>query len=107
MIWKPSSTRWLNNLLAHTPEGTAFRVTVTPVRTGGGTLTIEDDGPGWPVDRDVLERGESGGNSTGLGLDIVRTTTEASGGAVTLGASPSGGARLVARFGPPPAGAGD
>jgi signal transduction histidine kinase len=91
----------LNNLLAHTPEGTSFRVQVTPSPSGGGTLVVEDDGPGWPTDRAVLERGQSGGESTGLGLDIVRATAESSGGSVQLGTSPSGGARLEATFGPP------
>jgi signal transduction histidine kinase len=91
----------LNNLLAHTPEGTAFHVRVTADPEGGGSLVVEDDGPGWPADRDMLVRGASGGESTGLGLDIVRSTAEGSGGSVVLGAAPSGGARLEAVFGPP------
>jgi signal transduction histidine kinase len=91
----------LGNVFAHTEPGVAFRVAVTPGERGrGGVLVIEDDGTGWP-DRSVLERGESGGGSTGLGLDIVRRTATASGGSIALASSASGGALLTVTFGPP------
>jgi signal transduction histidine kinase len=48
-----------------------------------------------------MARGESRGGSTGLGLDIARHTATASGGDVRLGQSPSGGARVAMRLGPP------
>ena len=96
----------LGNVLAHTPDGVAFSVTVHAGRTdgpsGGGMLVVEDDGPGLPT-ADVTERGTSHGGSTGLGLDIVKRTSEASGGGIELGSSASGGARITARFGPPAA----
>jgi signal transduction histidine kinase len=91
----------LGNVFAHTDPGVAFRVSVTPgERERGGVLVIEDDGGGWS-DHAVLERGESGGGSTGLGLDIVRRTAAASGGSITLASGSSGGARLTVTFGPP------
>ncbi|MCB2224892.1 MAG: HAMP domain-containing histidine kinase [Actinobacteria bacterium] len=87
----------LENVFAHTPPGTAYRVTVTP-GTGEGTLVVEDDGPGFPG-HGVLARGASGAGSTGLGLDIIRRAAERSGGRLTLGTGPGGGARVEAAFG--------
>lgn len=91
----------LGNVIAHTPEGTAFTVTVMAPDGDGPTLVLDDEGPGFPEGRDLLARGESGGGSSGLGLDIVRTTAERSGGGVELGRSPGGGARIRVTFGPP------
>jgi signal transduction histidine kinase len=85
----------LGNVFAHTPEGTNFRVWLSDGVEA--VLVVEDDGPGVPVGAD--ERGASGGDSTGLGIDIIRRTAERSGGSLTLGTAGSGGARLVARFG--------
>lgn len=100
----------LGNIFAHTPEGVGFRVYVEPVASdgdggpNGGRLVVEDDGPGLP-DADVFERGESFGGSTGLGLDIVRRTAEASGGGIEIAPVESGnddaGTRLVITFGAP------
>jgi signal transduction histidine kinase len=90
----------LGNVFAHTSDGVGLRVRVEQRPGGGGRLTVEDDGPGFP-DLDVMERGRSVGGSTGLGLDIVRRTAEASGGRVTVGAAAGGGALVLAEFGPP------
>jgi signal transduction histidine kinase len=88
----------VENVIAHTPEGTAFAVTLAP--TGAGArLTISDDGPGLPPD--AAERGRSDRGSSGLGLDIARRCAEASGGRMELGASPSGGASVTLELGPP------
>jgi signal transduction histidine kinase len=90
----------IGNVFSHTPDGTPFAVSLAPLHGGGALLAVEDQGPGLGT-VDVLARGESRGGSTGLGLDIARSTAAASGGDVRLGASPSGGARVTMRLGPP------
>src|SRR5262249_19682594 len=45
-------------------------------------------------------RGASGRGSTGLGLDIARRIAEASGGSLTIGRSPRGGAAVTLALGP-------
>ncbi|GLW08561.1 two-component sensor histidine kinase [Microtetraspora sp. NBRC 13810] len=82
----------LGNVFAHTPEGVALTVRLSP----GVLLEILDEGPGFPAGR--LERGSSGAGSTGLGLDIARRTAESAGGTLTLGRGPDGGARVTLTF---------
>ena len=64
-------------------------------------LVVEDTGPGI-ADPALLDRGRSGGASTGLGLDIVRRTAEAAGGRLDLAAARPSGLRAVVWLGPPP-----
>lgn len=87
----------IGNVFTHTPDGTPVRVTV-----GGDpdtvTITVADEGQGWPPHVRVADRGTSAGaRSTGLGLDIVRRAAETGGGSLHLAAGPRGGAeaRLV------------
>lgn len=90
----------LGNVFAHTPAGTAFAVRLVAGMEGGrdgATLTVSDDGSGF-VTGEPLSRGTSGAASTGLGLDIVRRTAEASGGSVAVSSEP--GARIVVGLGP-------
>jgi signal transduction histidine kinase len=89
----------LGNVFAHTPEGTALAVRLTGQYGGGGRLVVADEGPGIPAA--AVERGHSGTGSTGLGLDIVRRTARDSGGTVTIGRAPAGGALVTVEFGPP------
>ena len=68
----------LGNVFAHTPDGTPFGVRLVAAPAGGAVLTIADQGPGLPGG--LERRGVSGGDSTGLGLDIARRAALASGG---------------------------
>jgi signal transduction histidine kinase len=88
----------LENVFAHTPEGAAFGVRLTARASGGAWLTVADDGPGFAGD--YAARGTSGGGSTGLGLDIARRIADASGGSLTIGRSPRGGAAITLALGP-------
>ncbi len=90
----------LENVFAHTPAGAGFIVRLTGQTGGGAHLLIADDGPGF-ADASIAQRGISNGGSTGLGLDIVRRTAEASGGTLSLARSPAGGAAVIVELGPP------
>ena len=90
----------LGNVFAHTPDGAAFAVRLTPRPAGGAQLLVADAGPGLPPGADVLRRGASGGGSTGLGLDIARRTAEQAGGALHLGRSATGGLAVTVDLGP-------
>ena len=90
-MWPSAVDALLENVIAHTPEGTAF--TFGHPTATGATLEIADDGPGLPPD--AVERGRSDRGSSGLGLDIARRCAEAAGGTLTLGSSPSGGALVT------------
>ena len=69
----------LGNVFAHTAPGIGYRVLLRVQSGGNAELTVADDGPGI-TNPSLLERGESGGDSTGLGADIVRRTAETAGG---------------------------
>ena len=78
--WEAMLDALLGNVFAHTPAGTAYRIGLS-ASGGFAELLVSDEGPGI-TDPSLLERGMSGGESTGLGADIVRRTAEAAGGAV-------------------------
>jgi signal transduction histidine kinase len=88
----------LGNVFSHTPDGTAFAVAVRPRAAGGAELTVSDTGLG--TEPAAVERGTSGGGSTGLGLDIARRTAEASGGELRIASSPAG-TSVTLELGPP------
>jgi signal transduction histidine kinase len=88
----------LENVFAHTPEGAAFGVRLSARANGGAWLTVADDGPGFGGD--YAARGTSGAGSTGLGLDIARRIAESSGGSLTIGRAPRGGAAITVALGP-------
>jgi signal transduction histidine kinase len=87
----------LENVFAHTPDGTPMRITVAAARGGGAVVEVSDDGPGFGPGAAV--RGHSNAGSTGLGVDIVRRAAESSGGRLELGSADSGGARVVVHLG--------
>jgi signal transduction histidine kinase len=87
----------LENVLSHTPEGTPMAVSVE-IGERVVSISVEDAGPGF-IDTSVVGRGISSGDSTGLGLDIVRRAVEASDGSMTIGESPIlGGASVVLKL---------
>jgi signal transduction histidine kinase len=90
----------LGNVLAHTPAGTPLAVTVRARAGGGAEVDVADTGPGLPSAEAALERGHSGGGSTGLGLDIARRTAERSGGRLRVSPSPRGTC-VTLELGPP------
>ena len=90
----------LENVFAHTPEGTGFSVRVSRRAGGGAWVVISDAGPGFG-DPDAARRGRSSAGSTGLGLDIAQRISEGSGGSLTVGPSASGGGAVTVGFGPP------
>ncbi|GLY97836.1 HAMP domain-containing sensor histidine kinase [Actinoplanes sp. NBRC 103695] len=85
----------LGNVFAHTPEGVAFRLSVSP-----GGVYLDDAGPGIADPATAMQRGVSGAGSSGLGLDIVRRVAEQTGGRLAIGRSPLGGARVAMLLGP-------
>ena len=86
------------NVFSHTPDGTAYRVGVD--RDGSDiVVAVEDAGPGI-TDPAAIERGRSGAGSSGLGLDIARSSAEAAGGRLEVGPSPLGGAKVALRLPP-------
>ncbi|MCN0179544.1 sensor histidine kinase [Salinispora arenicola] len=80
----------LGNVFAHTPEGSAFQVTVSP-----DALVVDDAGPGIVDPAAAVRRGASGAGSTGLGLDIVQRIAIAAGGRLHIGTGSLGGARVA------------
>ena len=96
----------VSNAVKFSPGGTTVVVTVRP-DGGTGVLDVEDEGPGiTEVDRSRLfakfarlsARPTGGESSTGLGLSIVKTLTEAMGGTVSLESPPGRGARFRVRL---------
>jgi signal transduction histidine kinase len=87
-----------DNVFAHTPDGSGVWVAVLAAN-GSACLVLDDDGPGFR-DISVINRGVSGGRSSGLGLDIVHRTMADAGGTLGLFNRPEGGARIELRFPP-------
>jgi len=55
----------LENVFAHTPDGTAFEVRLSQRAGGGAWLAVSDSGAGFSLPYPA-ERGHSSGGSTGL-----------------------------------------
>ncbi|WP_299930200.1 HAMP domain-containing sensor histidine kinase [uncultured Nocardioides sp.] len=75
----------VDNVFAHTPEGTALRVELRHA-DDRVLLKVSDSGPGFGRDR--VERP----GTSGLGLDIATRTAAGAGGSLRTGGSPQGGA---------------
>ncbi len=90
------------NAVRHAPGDTTITVSVRRV-DDHALITVDDQGSGIPTQlRDEVferfRRGERRGPGTGLGLFVVKTITEAHGGAVGVGDAPGGGARFWVRL---------
>jgi signal transduction histidine kinase len=91
----------LDNVFAHTPEGTGFSVSVRARAEGGALLEVSDMGPGFG-DKAVLGRGASGAGSSGLGLDIARRLATDSGGQAQVSSTAAGTSIVLRLPGPDP-----
>ncbi|TDO51415.1 signal transduction histidine kinase [Kribbella sp. VKM Ac-2527] len=92
----------VENVVAHTPDGTPARIALTREQIGtttGVRITVADEGPGIPLG--AGERGRSDRGSTGLGLDIARRATEAAGGRMTIHPNRPTGALINLTFAAP------
>jgi two-component system OmpR family sensor kinase len=94
----------LENSVRHTPPGTQIWAS-TEQDGGEAVLTVEDTGPGIPVELEnrVFERfvrgGRDGGRGSGLGLAIVRAVAQSHGGTVNVERPETGtGTRFVIRL---------
>ena len=88
----------IGNAFAHTDRGTGLAVSVHRSKSPYVDVVVEDAGQGLPEDLNVADRGSSGAESTGLGLDIARRTAVAAGGDLLLGTSALGGAEVTMRL---------
>ena len=85
----------IENVIAHTAEGTDFEVSVRHDTSGSRPMvvvTVADHGQGLPAGVGV--RGRSDRGSTGLGLDIARRAADDSGGFLRLRQHDPTGARV-------------
>ncbi len=87
----------IGNVFSHTEAGIPIWIS-TGVTDGRPWLEVADGGNGFG-DLALVERGISGGGSTGLGLDIVRRTAESTGGSLEVDDRPGGGAVVRIWFG--------
>jgi signal transduction histidine kinase len=91
----------VDNVFAHTPDGTDFAVTLTSADPVLVRLEVADSGQcfGRAPHPEIVTRGHSTADSSGLGLDIVRRAAIAAGGDLTVATSASGGMLAVVTLG--------
>ena len=89
----------IENAICHTPPGTNIQVTVGPA----GSIVVEDSGPGLAgaAAEELLQpfkKGHAASDGAGLGLAIVKLAVDLHHGALNIGRSASGGARVSLNF---------
>jgi signal transduction histidine kinase len=91
----------IHNAIEHASHHGRVEVAVV-AHDGWARLTVDDDGPGFtPAElahaTERFWRGDSarGRSGTGLGLAIAAAIARSTGGSITLGAAPAGGARVT------------
>ena len=84
----------LTNVFTHTADGTPYAVSLRR-RDRHAVLSVTDEGAGVEEASTLIRRGVSGGQSTGLGLDIVQDGARRAGGGVHIAAGPSGGLQVT------------
>lgn len=91
----------IGNLMENAVRHARERISIAAARHGGSArITVTDDGPGIPVDRqdEVLRRGtrlDASGTGTGIGLAIVKDIAETWGASLSFETTDDGfGARL-------------
>jgi signal transduction histidine kinase len=82
----------IENVFTHTDDAVGFTVGFEELN-GEARIWVGDAGPG--LDDAAIVRGVSGSGSTGLGLDIARSTAEAAGGSLHIGESSLGGTEVA------------
>lgn len=82
----------IENVFAHTEDATPFAVGFG-ADTDVVRIWVADGGPGFDLGATV--RGVSLAGSTGLGLDIARSTAESAGGSLEIGAGELGGTQVT------------
>jgi len=93
------------NALQHTPMGGTVLLCAQTV-DGAATISVSDTGTGIPAEHlpHLFDRfyrvdaARSSGDSTGLGLAVVRSIAELHGGSVSVTSTPGQGARFDMRF---------
>ncbi len=91
----------LSNAFKFSPEGGRIRCALTATKDGRILLSVQDSGPGIPVEQrnEIFGRFRQGGDATshniggtGLGLTIVKDFVSLHGGMVVVSDAPGGGA---------------
>lgn len=101
----------ISNALKFSPSGKTVRVTVRKRHSGGATVRVADEGPGFTEEdrrhmflryRRLSARPTAGEPSTGLGLSIVRRLVAEMGGEIRCESTPGHGASFIVNLPPAP-----